>query len=106
MGDCYNLHFDPLLGAGTAQSVKRLAMGWTTERLEFESRKGQEFSFLRSVQPGSGVHQTSYTMGTGGSFPGVNRPGREADHLLRLVPRSRKCESMRPLPHTSSRRSA
>jgi hypothetical protein len=28
----------------------------------------------------SGVHPTSYTMGTGGSFPGVKRPGREADH--------------------------
>jgi hypothetical protein len=23
---------------------------------------------------------TSYTMGTGGSFPGVKLPGREADH--------------------------
>jgi hypothetical protein len=29
---------------------------------------------------GSGVHPTSYTMGTGGSLPGVKRPGREADH--------------------------
>jgi hypothetical protein len=28
----------------------------------------------------SGVHPTSYPMGTGGSFPGVKRPGREADH--------------------------
>jgi hypothetical protein len=25
-------------------------------------------------------NETSYTMGTGGSFPGVKRPGREADH--------------------------
>jgi hypothetical protein len=32
------------------------------------------------VQTGSGAHPTYYTMGTGGSFPGVNRPGREADH--------------------------
>jgi hypothetical protein len=32
------------------------------------------------VQTGSGVHPTSYTMGTGGSFQGVKRPGREADH--------------------------
>jgi hypothetical protein len=29
---------------------------------------------------GSGAHPTSYTMGTRGSFPGVKRPGREADH--------------------------
>jgi hypothetical protein len=33
-----------------------------------------------TVQTGSGVHPTSYTMGTGGSFPGVRRSGREADH--------------------------
>jgi hypothetical protein len=26
------------------------------------------------------VHPTSYPMGTKGSFPGVKRPGREADH--------------------------
>jgi hypothetical protein len=35
---------------------------------------------LHVVQIGSGVHPTSYTMGTGSSFPGVKRPGREADH--------------------------
>jgi hypothetical protein len=31
-------------------------------------------------QTGSGVHPTSYPMSTGGSFPGVKRPWREADH--------------------------
>jgi hypothetical protein len=31
-----------------------------------------------TVQTGSGVHSTSYTMGTGGSFPGVKRTGHEA----------------------------
>jgi hypothetical protein len=46
-------------GAGIAQSV---------------------FSLLHIVQTGSGVHPTSYKMGTGGSFPGVNRQGREVDH--------------------------
>jgi hypothetical protein len=29
---------------------------------------------------GSGAHQASYSMGTGGSFPAVKRQGREADH--------------------------
>jgi hypothetical protein len=38
------------------------------------------FSLLHVVQTGSGVHPTSYPMGTGGSFPGVKRPGRESDH--------------------------
>jgi len=31
------------------------------------------------VQTGPGVHPASCTMGTG-SFPGVKRPGRDADH--------------------------
>jgi hypothetical protein len=34
---------------------------------------------LHIVQTGSGVHPTSYKMGTEGSFPGVKRQGREAD---------------------------
>jgi hypothetical protein len=32
------------------------------------------------LQPVSGVHPTSYPMGTGGFLPAVNRLGREADH--------------------------
>jgi hypothetical protein len=34
----------------------------------------------RYTQTGSGVHPTSYTMGTGSSFLGVKRLGREVDH--------------------------
>jgi hypothetical protein len=49
-------------------------------RREFESRWGKKFSLLHIVQTGSGVHPTSYKMGTGGSFPGVKRQEREADH--------------------------
>jgi hypothetical protein len=36
---------------------------------DFESLLGQEFSLLHVVQTGSGVHPTSYSIGTGGSFP-------------------------------------
>jgi hypothetical protein len=43
-------------------------MGWTTEGSEFESRQGQELSFLHVVQTGSRVHPAYYLMGTGGSF--------------------------------------
>jgi hypothetical protein len=32
------------------------------------------------VQTGSGVHPTSYAVGSEDSFPGVKRPGRKADH--------------------------
>jgi hypothetical protein len=38
------------------------------------------FSLLYIIQTVSGVHPTSYLMGIGGSFPGVKRQGREADH--------------------------
>jgi hypothetical protein len=37
------------------------------------------YNFIICTQTGSGVHPTSYTTGTGSSFPGVKRPGREAD---------------------------
>jgi hypothetical protein len=55
-------------------------MGSTTEESELGSRWGQELSFLYVVQTGSGAHPAFYPMGTGGTFPGVKRPGREADH--------------------------
>jgi hypothetical protein len=42
----------------------------STEGSEFESRWGKEFSLLHAIHTGSGVHETSYQMGTGGSFPG------------------------------------
>jgi hypothetical protein len=45
-------------------------------------------------------------MGTGGFSPGLKRAGREADHSLQLVPRSRKRGPIHPLPHTSSWRGA
>jgi hypothetical protein len=95
--------------AGIAQSVQRLATGWTAEGSEFESRWGQEFSLLHIVQTGSAAHPTSYAVGTGGSVPvrGVKRLKREADHShVQLVPRLRKYGSIHPLPRTSSWRSA
>jgi hypothetical protein len=38
------------------------------------------FSLHHRVQNGSGAHPASYPMCTRGSFLGVKRPGREADH--------------------------
>jgi len=38
------------------------------------------FSLCHRVQTGSGMHPAFYPMDTGGSYPGVKRPGREADH--------------------------
>ena len=60
--------------AGIAQSVLRLATGWTVQG----SNSGGA-SISAPFQTGSGVHTTPNTMGTG-SFPGVKRPGRGVDH--------------------------
>jgi hypothetical protein len=49
--------------------------------------KGKRCSLLHSVQTGSVAHPASYTMGTVGSFPGVNRQGMKLTTHLHLVPR-------------------
>jgi hypothetical protein len=73
-------------------------------RVGVESRWGQEFSphrpdrLLRSTEP-------PIQWVPGALSPGVKRPGRLTTHL-QLVPRSRKCGSIHPLPHTPSWRSA
>jgi hypothetical protein len=54
-------------------------------------------SFFASVQTGPGAHPASCTLGIG-SFPGVKRPGRGADHPPLLAPRSRKSRAIPPLP--------
>jgi hypothetical protein len=60
---------------------------------EFETWKGHEFSLLQAVKTGSMARPASYSVGTGRSLSGVLRIGREANHSLQLVPRSRKRRS-------------
>jgi hypothetical protein len=48
-------------------------------RFRFPAGAGN-FSLHHRVQNGSGAHPASYSVGTRGSFPGVKRPGREADY--------------------------
>jgi len=38
-----------------------------------------------SLFPGAWAHPTSYPMHTGGSYPGVKRPGREADNSPQCI---------------------
>jgi hypothetical protein len=40
----------------------------------------QDFSLLHSVQTDSGTRPASYPIGTAGSYTGVKRQKREADH--------------------------
>jgi hypothetical protein len=43
--------------------------------------RAEDFSSSPCVQTGSGTRPASYTMGTGGPFPGGKaRPGRDDDH--------------------------
>jgi hypothetical protein len=61
----------------------------------------REFSLLHSVQTDSKDHPASYAMGFGGSFPGLKRQGREADHSPSSA-EVKKSGAILPLPHISS----
>ena len=70
--------------AGIAQSIQRLATGWTVRE---PNPGGARFS--APVQTGPGALPTSYTKGTG-SFTVVKRPGRDVDQPPHLAPRLKK----------------
>jgi hypothetical protein len=62
-----------------AQSVQCLTTVWTAGVRS--ATEAEDFSSNLCVQTSSGAHPASYTMGTGGSFPGGKaRPERDADH--------------------------
>jgi hypothetical protein len=63
---------------------------------------GKNFHFSMSFRPFSGAHPASYPMGTGGSFPGVKRQGREADHSPPARAEVKKTWVYNPLPHKPS----
>jgi hypothetical protein len=66
--------------AAVAQSVYRLATGWTIESSEFESLYCQEYSLPHTVQTGYGVHQSCYPKVPAAHSPGIKQTGHEADH--------------------------
>jgi hypothetical protein len=77
-----------------------IAAGWTTQ-VRFPV--GQDFSFLHSVQTGSGVHPISYPRDTWGDFPRVvKRKGLEADHSPPSNSKVKNDGVISPLPYTSS----
>jgi hypothetical protein len=73
----------------------RRATGWTA-RVRFPER--QNFNLLYSVQAGSGARPASYPMGTGGDFPGVERPRSEADHSPPSNAEIKNDEAIPPIP--------
>jgi hypothetical protein len=66
----------------------------------------KNFLFSTSSRPALGSTQPPIQWVQGVLSQGVKWPGCEADHHLQLLPRSRKCESIHPFPHTPSWRSA
>jgi hypothetical protein len=69
---------------------------------ELKSWCGQEFSFLHVVKTNYGTHPASYTVGTGGISPRVNRLGCKADHLVQLLPRPKNVYLYLQSPNTCS----
>jgi hypothetical protein len=76
-----------------------IATGCGLDSPGFESRWRERF--FAQVLTGPGAHPASCTMGTG-SFPGVKRTGRGAEHPPLPVPGSRKSRAI-PLPILSLR---
>jgi hypothetical protein len=70
-----------------------------SHRIPEESR---DFSRLQTVQTGSGIYSASCSMGTGVSFPGVKRPGRELHHSSPYKPKLRMSGAVPLLPFYTS----
>jgi hypothetical protein len=70
------------------------------------SAGARDFSVLHSVHTGSGDHPASYRVGAGALYPGVKRPGREADHSPSPSDEVENGGSIPPLPNVSSWRDA
>jgi hypothetical protein len=71
------MYFNVILAYTGRDSSVGIATGYGLDGAGIEFRWGARFS--APFQTGPGTHPASYTMGTG-SFPGVKRPGRGADH--------------------------
>jgi hypothetical protein len=60
------------------------------------------FSLLHNIQPGPGAHPASNPLGTWELFPGLTRPGPEADHLSPSSAKINNDGAIPPLPDTYS----
>jgi hypothetical protein len=67
----------------------------------------ENFSLHYRNHNGSGTHPASYPKGTKGSFPGVKRPGHEADHSPPSSAEVKECVDLYPhSPYTPAGRGA
>lgn len=63
--------------------------------------RGRIFALPRSVQTCSGAQPAFYKISTGGDFPGVKWPEREADHSAPITPAVKNNGAIPLLPHAS-----
>jgi hypothetical protein len=68
-----------------------IELGYRLYYWSFQSPQGWEFFLHHRVQGGFGAHPDFCPMGSRGSFPGVKRPGREADHSPPHIAEVKKC---------------
>jgi hypothetical protein len=60
--------------------------------------RAKDFSFIHSVQTGSGTHPSSYPMVLGALSPGVKRPRSEADYPTPSNAEVKNYGAITPLP--------
>jgi hypothetical protein len=89
----HNRNRDSAVGIATSYGLEE-------REIEVQVTVGQAFS-LHVVRSGSGVHPAFYPVCTGGSFPGVKQPGREANHSAPSSAKLKNGGSEPSLPHTS-----
>jgi hypothetical protein len=93
--------------AEIAQSVYRLATGWTTRgRGSSSPGRVKNFHFSMAPRPALGSTQPPIKWVPGALSRGLRGRGVKLTTHLQLVPRSRKYGSIHPLPYTSSWRNA
>jgi hypothetical protein len=75
-------YVSPFSNFRSRDSVVGIPAGYGLDDKEIGVRVpvGSRIFTFHVVQTGSGVHPTSYTMDTGGTFPGVKWQGRESDN--------------------------
>jgi hypothetical protein len=66
------------------------------------SARAGDFSLLHSLQTGIWAYSASCSVGTGGCFLEIKRPGHEADHSPPSVAEVKNCGAIPPLPHMPS----
>jgi hypothetical protein len=92
---------DVISQKGAFLTFSRYSNGLRAGRQGFDSRQGQDFFLLHSVQTGPGATQLPVQWIHGVIYRGVKRLGCEADHLPPSSAKVKNGGAIPPLPHMS-----